>query len=63
MGKLLTAAGLTTALFLLFTGTSLAASGSPEAGDDGSLRTLEQPRLAWVTDERGEDRRRRDEGR
>jgi hypothetical protein len=50
MRKLLTAAGLAAAM-LLVGGASIAAAGSTDAGADGDLGTLDQPRPAWLTDE------------
>ena len=50
MRKLLAAAGLAAAL-LLVSGASIASAGSADTSSEGTLRTLDQPRPAWLTDE------------
>jgi hypothetical protein len=50
MRKLLIAAGLAAAV-LLVGGASIAAAGSTNAGTEGELGTLDQPRPAWLTAE------------
>ena len=50
MRRLFTVAGLAAAI-LLVAGTTGVAAGSTDASTEGDLRTLDQPRPAWLTDE------------